>query len=107
MAVRTFHTTRLPYPSESSGFILQVAVHTAVRLRGLQRRGKLVCSLPQKRRVPDLVCRDTLPGAYGCPVLLQLLQNNLRRCEVLRNLSQCTWISTLLDFSLCLPSGQT
>ena len=25
-----------------------------------------VCSLPQKLRVPDLVCRDTLPRAYGC-----------------------------------------
>ena len=51
-----------------------------------------MCCRPQKLRVPDLVCRDTLPSADGCFVLLLLPQSNLRHCEVLRNLSQCTEI---------------
>ena len=65
-------TPHVCHPSESSGSTLQVVAHTAVRLRG-----KLVCSRPQKLLVPDHVCRDTLPGASGCPELLQLLQNRV------------------------------
>ena len=36
-----------------------------------------------------------------------LHKKDLRHCEALRNLSQCTWISTLLEVSSCPPSDQT
>ena len=100
----TLQTTRLPsvriFGVQQSGLCVQLFTFTDFSVE------KSLCSLPQNLCVPDHVCRDTLPRAYGCPVLLLSLQSNLHRCEVLRSLSQCSWISTLSEFSSCLPSGR-
>ena len=93
------------HPSESSGSSIQVCAHSCTPSRtSALRKACVVCH--KSFCVPDHVCRDTLPRAYGCPVLLLSLQSNLHRCEVLRNFSQCTWISALSEFSSCLPSGR-
>ena len=63
-----------------------------------------LCVVCHKSFVSKSRCRDILPRAYGCPELLLLLQSNLRHSEVLRNLSQCTWISKLLEFSSRHPT---
>ena len=62
-----------------------------------------LCVLGHKSFVSQITfvetpCQQRADALYCCC---------LRHGEALRNLSQCTWISTLLEFSSCPPSGQT
>ena len=60
------HSPHVCHPSESLG---SCACNCSPSRISAVRK-VCVCCLPQKLHVPDLVCRDTLPKAYGCPVLL-------------------------------------
>ena len=52
----------------------------------------------------DFSDEKSLRVVYKCRGLLLSLQNNPSQCQVPRNLSLCTWISTPLVFSSCPPS---